>query len=58
MRKRKVFAVDFSGYIRIKARTPEEANDIFWDWVGELEDKSLTNWSGVPYFENEGIEEE
>lgn len=62
LRERKVFAIDFSGCIRVKAKTPEEASDIFWEWVGDLQDKSLIDWSGVviqsPYFENDGIEEE
>ena len=62
MREKKVFAIDFSGCVRIKAKTSEEASDIFWNWVGDLQDKSLVNWSGVvtqvPYFENEGVEEE
>ena len=62
MRKKRVFAIDFSGYIRVKATTHEEASDIFWKWVGDLQDKSLADWSGVvtqlPYFENEGVEEE
>lgn len=62
LRERKTFTVDFSGYVRIKAKTHEEASDIFWNWVGDLQDKSLIDWSGVvmqsPYFENEGVEEE
>lgn len=62
LRERKTFAIDFSGCVRIKAKTSEEANDIFWEWVGDLQDKSLTDWPGVvtelPYFEKDGIEEE
>ena len=62
LRERKTFAIDFSECVRVKARTHEEASDIFWNWVGDLQDKSLLDWSGVvtqsPYFENEGIEEE
>ena len=62
MRERKVFAIDFSGCVRIKAKTPEEASNIFWEWVGDLQDKSLVDWSGVvtqsPYFEYEGVEED
>ncbi len=61
MRERKLFAVDFSGYAFIKAKTREEANDIFWEWVGDLQDKSLADWSDdivqPPYFDNDGIEE-
>lgn len=62
MKKRKVFTIDFSGCVRIKARTPEEAKDLFWEWVGDLQDKSLADWSGIvtqsPYFDSEGMEEE
>lgn len=62
LREKKVFAIDFSGCVRVKAKTPEEASNIFWEWVGDLQDKSLYDWSGVvtqsPYFENEGVEEE
>ena len=62
MRERKIFAVDFSGCVRIKAKTSEEASDIFWNWVGDLQDKSLVDWSGVviqsPYFEKAGVEED
>lgn len=62
MREKKVFAVDFLGCVRIKAKTDEEAKNIFWNWVGDLQDKSLTDWSGTvtqsPYFEYDGIEEE
>jgi len=62
LRERKTFAIDFSGCVRVKAKTSEEASDIFWNWVGDLQDKSLVDWSGVvtqsPYFENECVEEE
>lgn len=62
LRERKTFAIDFSGCVRIKAKTSEEAKDFFWEWVEDLQDKSLADWSGVitelPYFENEGAEEE
>ena len=62
LRERKTFEIDFSGCVRIKAKTHEEASDIFWEWVGDLQDKTLADWSGIvtqsPYFENEGVEEE
>lgn len=62
LRDRKTFAIDFSGCVRVKAKTPEEASNIFWEWVGDLQDKSLVDWYGTvtqsPYFENEGVEEE
>ena len=62
LRERKTFAIDFSGCIRVKAKNKDEASDIFWEWVGDLVDKSLVDWSGTvtesPYFEKEGAEEE
>ena len=62
LRERRVYAIDFSGCVRIKAKNRDEASDIFWMWAGDLEDKSLADWSDVvtqaPYFEKEGIEEE
>jgi len=62
LRERKTFAINFSGCVRVKAKTSEEANDIFWNWVGDLQDKSYADWSGTitqcPDFENDGIEEE
>jgi hypothetical protein len=62
MRKRKVFEIDFSGWVKVKARTHEQATNIFWEWVKDLRDKSANDWSGVVtpsiYFENEGVEEE
>ena len=62
LREKRVFAVDFSGCVRVKAKNCEEAQDIFWNWVGDLEDKSLVDWSGTvtqtPYFEYNGAEEE
>ena len=57
MRERKVFVIDFSGCVRIKAKTCEEANNIFWEWVGgDLQDKSHVDWYKV--VANEGVEEE
>lgn len=62
LRERKVFAIDFSGCVYVKAKTREEANNIFWEWVGDLQDTSLVDWTGViteiPCFDIEGIEEE
>lgn len=61
LRERKVFAVDFSGYVFIRAKTSDEAQELFWEWIGDLQDKSLDDWSGVvtqpPYFEYDGAEE-
>lgn len=60
LREKKVFAIDFSGCVRVKAKTQEEASDIFWNWVSDLQDKSLADWYEVvtqsPYFEKECVE--
>ena len=60
MRKEKVFAVDFTGRVRIKAKTKIEAEEKFWNWVGDMEDNTRTDWSGtitdVPYFDRDCIE--
>lgn len=62
MREEKVCTVHFSGYVRIKAKTPNQASDIFDNWVCDLQDRSSTEWYGVikqyPCFEIEVIEEE
>ena len=62
LRKRKTYAIDFSGYVKVKAKTPQEANDIFWQWVEDMEIKTKDDWAGIvpqsPFFQNEGVEEE
>ena len=62
MRKEKVFAVDFTGCVRIKARTKEEAEDKFWNWVGDIQDNARADWSGTitqsPYFDKDCVEQE
>ena len=62
MREKRVFAIDFTGCIRVNAKNREEANEIFWNWVNDVQDNTLTNWSGTivesPYFEKDGVEEE
>ena len=62
LRERKVYTIDFSGCVRIRAKDDGEAYDLFWSWVGDLQDKSLTDWKGVvaqtPYFDYCGDEEE
>lgn len=62
LREKKVFTIDFSGRIQVKAKTPEEARDIFWMVVGDMQDKSLAEWSDVvtqfPYFERGDVKEE
>ena len=60
MRKEKVFAVDFTGCVRIHAQTKEEAEEKFWNWVGDIQDDTKVDWFGVitdaPYFDRDCIE--
>lgn len=62
MREKKVFVIDFSGCVSIQAKTRHEATEIFWNWVGDIQDNSFVDYSGVimqyPYFEKEGTKEE
>lgn len=60
MRKEKVFAVDFTGYVRIQAKTKIEAEEKFWNWVGDIQDNTRVDWSGTitdtPHFDRDCIE--
>ena len=59
MREKKIFEVDFTGSVRVKAKTYEEANEIFWNWVNDIHDLSASSSTIVQfYFENDGVEEE
>lgn len=61
MRERKTYAINFSECVRIKAKTREEATDIFWEWISDMNDKTLTDWHGIvtlPYLKNISLEEE
>ena len=61
LRERKTYVIDFSGYVQVKAKTPQEANHLFWKWVEEMQDKTAGDWSGIipqyPWFQNDGVEE-
>ena len=60
--REKIFTVDFTGCVHIKANTSEQAGKIFDTWVCDLQDESLARWNGVikhfPYLEIDCIEEE
>lgn len=63
MREReKVFIFNFTGSVKIKAENLEKADDFFWDWVGDLQDTSLFDWSEIitdcPLFGKDCIEQE
>lgn len=56
------YTVDFEGWITVEAKSYEEAQEIFWNWVGDIQDNTLMNWrktiSKCPTFECDGVEEE
>ena len=60
-KKEKVFAIDFTGCVRVKAKTLDEANNIFWEWVTDIQDRSINDWYEVvtqcPHFETVGFGE-
>lgn len=62
LRKRKTYTIDYSGHVQVKAKTLQEANGIFWDWIIDMQNKTSDDWSGIvpqtPLFQNEGVEEE
>lgn len=55
------FAVDFEGWIEVEAKDHDEAQSIFWQWVGDAQDFALVNYRKVilktPMFEYDGSEE-
>ena len=54
MRSKKDFVFDFSAKVTIRAKTYEEAEDIFWNWQNDVGDYTLAEWSNVDalYIEN------
>lgn len=56
------YAVDFEGYIFVEAKNRDEAQNIFWEWVGDIQDNTPENWYKVilksPAFECNCVEEE
>lgn len=51
MRKKEFFTFEFSGRIRIKAKTPEEASNIFRKELENLHNKDFVDWYEIS-FEN------
>jgi len=56
------FCIDFAGWIEVEAKDRDEAMSIFWNWVGSIQDDTLTDWYKVilktPWFDVDLIEEE
>lgn len=56
------FTVDFEGWIQVEAKDHDEAQEIFWQWVGDIQDYTLIDWRKVilktPCFECDGVEED
>ena len=54
LRKRKTYSLDFTGDILIRAKNKDEAVDIFWNWISEIQDLTCDKFSKItslPYFE-------
>lgn len=54
MRTRTPFDADFTGEVKIRARSEEEATLTFWEWVSAIQDMTLDKWAGqisLPKFE-------
>lgn len=56
------YVVDFEGWIIVEAKNRDEAQNIFWEWVGDIEEKTRYDNYGVilktPAFQFDGVEEE
>lgn len=56
------FSVNFEGFITVEAKSRDEAQEVFWNWVGDIQDKTHYDNCGVilktPFFEFDGTEEE
>ena len=56
------YAVDFEGWVVVEAKNRDEAQNIFWEWVGDIEEKTHYDNYGVilkaPTFQFDGVEEE
>lgn len=54
------FAVDFEGWIEVEAKDSDEAQDIFWQWVCDIQDSTLADYKKVilrsPRFQYDGAE--
>lgn len=57
MRKTKDFTFSFNGSVNIRAKNLNEANEIFWNWIEDLQAKSFHDWDGsiigTPFFEKD-----
>ena len=56
------YVVDFEGWITVEAKNRDEAQNIFYEWAGDIQDNTLVNWRKkilkYPAFECDGVEEE
>ena len=56
------YVVDFEGWITVEANSRDEAQNIFCEWVGDIQDNTLANWRKkilrYPTFDFDGVEEE
>lgn len=55
------YAVNFEGWITVEAKNRDEAQNIFWEWVGDIQDNILADWYKTiqdSTFQFDGVEEE
>lgn len=55
-------SVGYVGWITVEAKSREEAQEIFWNWVGDIQEKTHYDNYGIiletPFFAFDGIDEE
>ena len=56
------YTVDFTGWILVEAKNRDEAQNIFYEWAGNIQDNTRADWDKVilqyPSFNYDGVEEE
>lgn len=55
------YTVDFEGWIVVEAKNRDEAQNIFYEWAGDIQDDTSIRWKNIlqyPAFKCEGVEEE
>ena len=55
------YAVDFEGWIIVEAKNRDEAQNIFLEWAGDIQDNTSIKWNKkilqYPAFQFDGVEE-
>lgn len=50
LRERKVYGLDFTGGVFVRAKTEGEAIDIFWEWVNEVQDLTCDKFPTMSFY--------